>query len=101
MSGLPQASHTIGPVYRCRRLERLTLNMSYTPFKTMEAKLAKRPGVTNPAALTAYIARRKFGNAQLEQHAKAHTSMRNAKPLKKGKHHGQIAAFVKRNQKAA
>ena len=75
--------------------------MSYTPFKQMESKLASRPGVTNPGALAAYIARRKYGNKALEQHAKSHTSMRNTKPLKKGKHHGQIAAFVKRNQKAA
>ena len=72
--------------------------MSYVPFKTMEKKLAGKPGVTNPAGLAAFIARRKYGNAQLEEAAKGHHSLRNAKPLKKGKHHAQIARFVKRHQ---
>jgi hypothetical protein len=71
--------------------------MSYTPFKQMEAKLAKKPGVTDPAALSAFIARKKYGNAQLEAAAKGHHSLRHAK--KKGKHHAQIAKFVKRHHK--
>lgn len=75
--------------------------MSYTPFKQMEAKLAARPGVTNPGALAAFIARKKYGNKALEQHAKSHTPMRNTKPLHKakgkGKRHHMIAEFVKRN----
>lgn len=59
--------------------------MSYQSFQSMESKMAGRPGVTNPAGLAAYIARRKYGNKALEQHAKSGTSMRNVKPLKKGK----------------
>ncbi len=31
-------------------------------FKALEAKLAHRPGVTNPAALAAYIGRKKYGS---------------------------------------
>jgi len=30
-------------------------------FKVLSSKLAKRPGVTNPRALAAYIGRKKFG----------------------------------------
>lgn len=30
-------------------------------FKSLSSKLAKRPGVTNPGALAAYIGRKKFG----------------------------------------
>jgi hypothetical protein len=71
--------------------------MSYTPFKVMEKKLAAKPGVTNPSGLAAYIARKKYGNAQLEAAAKGHHSLRHAKP--KGKHHAQIARFVKRHHR--
>ena len=76
------------------------VTISYTPFKQMEAKLADKPGVTNPGGLAAFLARRKYGNAKLETAAKTGHSLRNAKPIKKGKHHKQIAAFVKRNQGA-
>ena len=75
--------------------------ISYTPFKTMEKKLAGKPGVTDPAALSAFIARRKYGNKALETAAKSGHSLRNAKPLKKGKHHAQIARFVQRNTRGA
>ena len=30
-------------------------------FKKLSSKLAKRPGVTNPGALAAYIGRQKYG----------------------------------------
>lgn len=72
--------------------------MSYTPFKTMEKKLAGKPGVTDPAGLAAFIARRAYGNKALETAAKNHTSLRGHKKLHKGKHHKQIAAFVARNK---
>jgi hypothetical protein len=71
--------------------------MSYTPFAQMKAELAKKPGVTNPGGLAAYIGRRKFGAAKFDKAAATGHSLRNAKPLKKGKHHKQIAAFVNRN----
>jgi hypothetical protein len=33
-------------------------------FSQLSASLAKRPGVTNPNALAAYIGRKKYGNAK-------------------------------------
>jgi hypothetical protein len=72
--------------------------VSYTPFREMEAKLAKRPGVTNPAGLARFIGARKYGAAKFNHAAATGHSLRHAKPLKKGKHHKQIAAFVNRNQ---
>ena len=72
--------------------------MAYHTFKQMESILSKKPGVTNPAGLSAYIARRTYGNKALETAAKNHTSLRGHKKLHKGKHHKQIAAFVARNK---
>ena len=34
-------------------------------FHALAAKLAKRPGVTNPKALAAAIGRRKYGSAKM------------------------------------
>lgn len=73
--------------------------MSYTPFKQMEAKLANRPGVTNPAALSAFIAKKKYGKEAVQHAAATGTSLRGHK--KKGKHHAQIEKFVKRHHKGA
>lgn len=70
--------------------------MSYTPFNEMKAKLAGRPGVTNPGALAAYIGRKKYGKAQFDHAAATGHSLRHAKP--KGKHHAQIAKFVKKHR---
>lgn len=36
-------------------------------FAALESKLASRPGVQNPAALAAYIGRRKYGNRRFQQ----------------------------------
>ncbi len=50
-------------------------NGTYVGFDAMKAKLAKRPGVTNPGALAAYIGRRKFGSkgfAALGRYGKEH-----------------------------
>lgn len=72
----------------------------YEPFKQMTADLADKPGVTNPAGLSAFIAAKKYGRPALQQAAATGHSLRHAKPLhKKGKHHAQIARFVKRHHK--
>lgn len=34
-------------------------------FKALKNKLAKKPGVTNPGALAAYIGREKYGSAKM------------------------------------
>ncbi len=36
-------------------------------FAALKEKLARRPGVTNPAALAAYIGRKKLGAARFQQ----------------------------------
>lgn len=36
-------------------------------FDALENKLAKRPGVTNPAGLAAYIGRKKYGAKRFGQ----------------------------------
>jgi hypothetical protein len=64
--------------------------MSYTPFKKMEAKLASRPGVTDPAALAATIARRKYGAKAVAHASATGTSL-------KGKHHAALSKFVKKH----
>jgi hypothetical protein len=64
--------------------------MSYTPFKQMEAKLASKPGVTNPAALSAYLAKKKYGAKAVQTAAKNGTSLRKKKRKSKA-----IAAFIK------
>ena len=35
-------------------------------FASLKAKLGKRPGVTNPGALAAYIGRKKYGTAKFQ-----------------------------------
>lgn len=40
-------------------------------FDQLKAKLAKRPGVENPGALTAYIGRQKFGAAGMAKKSAA------------------------------
>ena len=36
-------------------------------FAALEGKLAKRPGVTNPGALAAYIGRKKYGKSKFQK----------------------------------
>ena len=38
-------------------------------FKALEGKLSKRPGVTNPGALAAYIGREKYGAKKMSSMA--------------------------------
>ena len=38
-------------------------------FAAMKEKLSKRPGVTNPAALAAYIGKRKYSKGKMEEMA--------------------------------
>jgi uncharacterized protein (DUF2249 family) len=68
----------------------------YTPFKHGE-EAGRQARRHDPGGLAAYIDRKKYGNAQLEAAAKGHHSLRHAKP--KGKHHAQIAKFVKRHHR--
>ena len=68
--------------------------MSYTPFKQMEAKLAHRPGVSDPAGLAAFIARRKYGNKAVQHAAASGKSLRGHRPLSKAQHK-KVARFVR------
>lgn len=43
----------------------------YVGFDKLKGQLAKRPGVTDPAALAASIGRRKYGAKRFQQHAAA------------------------------
>jgi len=56
--------------------------MSYISFKRLRAKLAKKPGITNPDALTASIMRKKYKKKDILKHQQSGTSMRNVKPKK-------------------
>ena len=40
-------------------------------FAALKTKLSKRPGVTNPGALAAYIGRKKYGGAKMAKMAAA------------------------------
>jgi hypothetical protein len=71
--------------------------VSYTPFKKMEAKLAHRPGVTNPAGLAAAIARSKYGNKAVQQAAASGSSLRGHKVIRHGKRHKMLSQFAKRH----
>jgi hypothetical protein len=73
--------------------------MAYRTFDQMKSELAGKPGVTNPAGLAAFIGRKKYGKGQFDHAAATGHSLRHAK--KKGKHHAQIAKFVKRHHKGA
>jgi hypothetical protein len=41
----------------------------YVGFKPLKAKLARRPGVRNPGALTAWIGRQKYGPERFQRAA--------------------------------
>ena len=48
---------------------------SGTRFSQLASELGKRPGVTNPRALAAYIGRKKYGAhkmAQMSSHGRKH-----------------------------
>jgi hypothetical protein len=53
--------------------------MAYVGFDKLKGQLAERPGVSNPGALAAYIARKKYGKKPVEKYAAAGRSMRKAK----------------------
>lgn len=36
-------------------------------FAALKSKLAKKPGVTNPGALAAYIGRKRYGNKKMQE----------------------------------
>lgn len=57
--------------------------MSHMPFKKLSAMLGKQKGVTNPEALAAALARKKYGDKAVQEHAANGTSMAHVKPLKK------------------
>lgn len=66
--------------------------MAYIGFRKLEGQLAKRPGVTNPGALAAYIGKRKYGNKTFNRAAATHTSL--APKAKKRAHRMQAAQRV-------
>lgn len=45
-------------------------------FDQLKAKLAARPGVTNPGALAAYIGAKKYGEGTMHQAAAQHESVK-------------------------
>jgi hypothetical protein len=48
----------------------------YVGFDRLKGELAKRPGVTNPAALAASIGKKKYGKKRMQQHAARGESFR-------------------------
>jgi len=56
--------------------------MAYTGFAALKAKLASRPGVTDPGGLAYTIGKKKFGKKKMAQAAASGTSLKGAKPLK-------------------
>jgi hypothetical protein len=67
--------------------------MSYTSFKKMKAELAGKPGVNDPAAVSASIARKKYGKEAVQHAAETGTSLKG-KPTKRRR---MIQGFVKRH----
>lgn len=57
--------------------------MSYTPFKKMTKKLAARPGVYDPAGLSAYLARKKYGKQAVQRAAAHGSSLKGHKVVRK------------------
>jgi hypothetical protein len=49
---------------------------SYVGFDKLKGELAKRPGVKNPAALSAYLGRRKYGAKRFDRYAAKGKKMR-------------------------
>jgi hypothetical protein len=49
-------------------------------FAALEQKLAKRPGVTNPGALSAYIGRKKYGSGHFAALAAKGKKRKHRKP---------------------
>jgi hypothetical protein len=54
--------------------------MSYVGFDKLKNKLAHEKGVTNPAALAASIARKKYGAKKVGLYAAAGKKMRGVSP---------------------
>lgn len=53
--------------------------MAESKFKRLEGKLSKRPGVTDPAALAAYIGDRKYGAKEMGEKSAASRKERERK----------------------
>lgn len=53
--------------------------MAESKFKRLEGKLARRPGVTDPAALAAYIGDKKFGAKAMGEKSAASRKERERK----------------------
>lgn len=70
--------------------------MAYLGFKALEGKLAGRPGVTNPAALSAVIGANKYGKGAMQKAAASGQSLRGVGPASKRrrKRRGRRAASV-------
>jgi len=55
--------------------------MSYVGFKKL-SEMIKKNGAKNPNAVAASIARKKYGNKAVQEHAASGTSMKNVRPKK-------------------
>lgn len=53
--------------------------MSYLGFKKLKNLIAKKGKASNPDAVSAAIARKKYGNKAVQKHAVAGTSMKTEK----------------------
>lgn len=54
-------------------------------FDQLKAKLAQRPGVTNPGALAAYIGNRKYGSHTMHEAAAQHESVKAVLRKRRGR----------------
>lgn len=50
--------------------------MGVSAFDQLQAKLAARPGVTNPGALAAFIGNKKYGSPTMHRAAAQHESVK-------------------------
>jgi hypothetical protein len=53
--------------------------MAYVGFNRLKARLARRKGVRNAAALAAYIGRKKYGKARFQRAAARGRPLRGAR----------------------
>jgi hypothetical protein len=56
--------------------------MAYVGFGKLKAMIAKKGGAKDAGAIAASVARKKYGDKAVQEHAAKGTSMKNTKPKK-------------------
>ena len=62
-------------------LAEMGIDEAHLGFEKLERSIAQEPGVRNPAAVTASIGRKKYGNAKMQNAAAHHHAVHETAPL--------------------